>query len=375
MRIGFYHDGVGQRHGGGVGVYIRHLAVELSSGHVVTLFTGTGSETSDLVDAGVHVVEIGSAASNSGPLPWATPSVSHLAKAACSGSRDVLDHLDRDVDLLVTFQDLDDLLVSHLVDVPTVRVFHSEFTPWPLSALRARVGRTDHHLATSPQVAYQITDQLGYEVDGIVSPGVDVDVFSPAAEPAFESQEPTVCFVGRVVESNGIFDLIDAISLLDEDVNLRIVGDGALDIARRRADRRSVADDVQFAGPVAHSAVPGYLGAADVCCHPSRAPRFGLVNLEAMACATPVIATGLADVLTYLQPGEHGLVVPRRSPESIANALSVLLDDAERRTTMGRRGRRRAHEFTWYEQAKRFASVCECIQTEDESRSQMSFAH
>ena len=369
MRIGFVHDGVGQRHGGGVAVYIRHLTAELAACHDVTVYTGQGPANSDLVDAGVHVVETGSDGSASRTLRWAPRTLSNLAMNAWSESSGVF-RFDRELDLLVTFQSFTDLLVSNVVDVPTVRVFHSEITPWPLSALRARVGRTAHHIATSPQLGYQIADKLGTEVDGIVPPGVDVDVFSPRAEPAFESQEPTVCFVGRVVESTGIFDLIDAVSRLDRDVHLRIVGEGALDVARRRADRRSVADAVQLDGVVSHSAVPGYLGAADICCLPSHTPRFGLVNLEAMACATPIIATGLPDVRSYFQPGEHGLLVPPRSPKSIANALSVLLDDAERRTAMGRAGRRRAHECTWHDQAKRFETTCERIQTGEESRSQ-----
>ena len=88
----------------------------------------------------------------------------------------------------------------------------------------------------------------------------------------------------------------------------------------------------------------GYLGGATVVAYPSHGEGFGLPVLEAMACAAPVLTTHRlslpevgGDAVAYTEPDEG----------SIAAALSALLDDEQRRMSLGRAGRARALEFPW----------------------------
>jgi glycosyltransferase involved in cell wall biosynthesis len=97
-------------------------------------------------------------------------------------------------------------------------------------------------------------------------------------------------------------------------------------------------------GYLRFSDLPGYLGGAVLVAYPSHGEGFGLPVLEAMACGSPVLTTPRlslpevgGDAVAYTQPDE----------ESIAQEMSALLDDAERRAQLGEAGLARAREFTW----------------------------
>jgi len=90
--------------------------------------------------------------------------------------------------------------------------------------------------------------------------------------------------------------------------------------------------------------LPGLLGGATVVAYPSHGEGFGLPVLEAMACGAAVLTTQRlslpevgGDAVAYTEPGDAAIAV----------ALSALLDDGERRASLGAAGLARAHEFTW----------------------------
>jgi rhamnosyl/mannosyltransferase len=150
--------------------------------------------------------------------------------------------------------------------------------------------------------------------------------------------ERVVLFVGRLVYYKGVEHLIRAM----REVRGRalIVGDGPLDAQLRRlAIRCGVADRVAFLGRVDDAALPAYYHACDVFVLPSTAASeaFGLVQIEAMACAVPVVNTMLPSGVPEVSVDSvTGLTVRPGDAGALAGAINRLLDDAALREKYGR---------------------------------------
>jgi glycosyltransferase involved in cell wall biosynthesis len=91
---------------------------------------------------------------------------------------------------------------------------------------------------------------------------------------------------------------------------------------------------------------------------PSVYEPFGLINLEAMACETPVVASAVGGILEVVEDGTTGYLVPPGRPDELAAALRRLLDDPGAARAMGKAGRRRVEErFSWAHVAARTEEV------------------
>jgi glycosyltransferase involved in cell wall biosynthesis len=90
--------------------------------------------------------------------------------------------------------------------------------------------------------------------------------------------------------------------------------------------------------------LPGYMGGALMCAYPSHGEGFGLPVLEAMACGSPVLTT---QRLSLPEVGGDAVAYTEPDPDSIARALTSLLDDPARRERLAEAGLARAREFTW----------------------------
>ena len=81
---------------------------------------------------------------------------------------------------------------------------------------------------------------------------------------------------------------------------------------------------------------------------PSVYEPLGIVNLEAMACSTAVVASRVGGIPEVVEEGVTGLLVPPDDPAALADALNVLLRDPARAQALGLAGRARAvREFSW----------------------------
>ncbi|HET7853770.1 MAG TPA: glycosyltransferase, partial [Candidatus Methylomirabilis sp.] len=123
------------------------------------------------------------------------------------------------------------------------------------------------------------------------------------------------------------------------------------------------------------TAIELYSHAAVFCC-PSIYEPFGIINLEAMACETPVVASAVGGIPEVVVHGETGFLVPvERQVESsfepadpaqfsqdLARAINTLLADAALRKAMGERGRRRAEAlFSWDAVARKVLALYEVL--------------
>lgn len=363
MQIGFYHESAGTRHAGGIAVYIQHMAAELSTSNDVYLYT-QGGEIAELVrESDVTVVEtprfddrLTDAIATLTPL--GSQDATKVTMTGWAYRNGIVDHIEEHTDVVFTFQFMDDLLLSNLVDVPTVYGFHRVDGVGIGTRLRERFSATDLILANTADTARQVNEKFGYETDEVIYPGVDLEHFHPDAEPAFSSDVPVVLYVGRLVEQKGVYDLIEAFAGLDTEADLCIVGRGDTRGVRTACREHGILDSLVLEGEVPHVDLPGYYAAADVFCLPTRSESFGMVNVEAMACGTPVVTSDLAATREYVSNGENGLLAQVDDPIDVRDKLAMLLASPDRRASMGERARDRAREFSWGKQARRLERFC-----------------
>jgi glycosyltransferase involved in cell wall biosynthesis len=364
MRIGIYHERAVRHHCGGIAQFARETARALAADHEVTLFSRAGPVDPDLAASAVDVDLVP-------PLPHhetldralqvATPLSSQprskLLTVAAGLGDGLVGRIDRELDVLLTHQYLDDLLLSNTVQTPVAYTYHGIQSAGLGAAVRERLTGADLHLANSAATATAACETFGRTPDGIVYPGVDPARFTPEATPAFDSGAQSVLFVGRVARTKGVFELVEAVGSLP-DVRLVVVGEGALDRVERAARRNGIAERVTCCGAVPHSELPGYYAAADVVCSPSHAEGFGLVNLEAMATGAALVTTPVGGVTEYATHRQNCLLVPPGDTRALASTLDRLLSSPALRADLGASAHRRATDFTWSSQAEVLADHC-----------------
>jgi starch synthase len=209
----------------------------------------------------------------------------------------------------------------------------------------------------------------------VIHNGIDADFFSP--DPATDALErygidrtvPYVLFVGRITRQKGIVHLVRAVGRLDPGIGVVLCAGqpDTLEIGREmeeavaaaRAMRQNV---VWIPEMVSREAVRQLYSHAALFVCPSVYEPFGIINLEAMACERPVVATAVGGIPEVVVDGETGVLVPLelraddpmtpvdpdRYAGDLASAVNALMADPDLRARMGAAGRRRAVEnFSW----------------------------
>jgi D-inositol-3-phosphate glycosyltransferase len=199
--------------------------------------------------------------------------------------------------------------------------------------------------------------------------GVDLDQFRPMDRTAarlelgLPADSPVLIWIGRLEKLKGVDILIDAVGQLDErDFTLLIVGgdehaEGLKAELEAQAAAAGIAANVRFEGPVSHDRLPLYYNAANVCVVPSYYESFGLVAVEAMACGVPVVASRVGGLVSTVNDGVTGYLIPWRCPEPFAEKLEVLLGNSELRANFGRAARKSVERFRWPAVGMRIADV------------------
>ncbi|ELZ16112.1 glycosyl transferase group 1 [Haloterrigena salina JCM 13891] len=363
MNIGFYHDAAGTRHAGGIAVYTQQMAAALSRSNDVYLYTQRGEPAPIVRESDVTVVETPSfdsdwPASLEESLPVGSQDWTKARMTLWAERNGVIDHIDDTLDVLFTAHYLDDLLLSNLVDVPTVYTYHRLSDIGIGAKLQQAFSATELILANSPETADRVESAFDVDVEEIVYPGVDTDRFRPDADPVISSRDPIILFVGRLVEAKGIDELLEAVARLEGDQELHVVGRGDRERIRRRARDLGIAASVELHGEVPHPELPGYHAGADVFCLPSHDESFAMANVEAMACGLPVVTTDLEAIQTYLANGDNGLLSRVGDPQDLADKLKLVFESPELRARLGEQARTDAQAFAWRTQARRLEAFC-----------------
>jgi glycosyltransferase involved in cell wall biosynthesis len=230
---------------------------------------------------------------------------------------------------------------SDIVKQRTARALYRPFLNGFVRDVDAIIGATPQHFSSSEQM---VPGRPG-QVREVIPYGFDAGAFSwndaarkrRSALDAEPRSRPVIFTVGRHVYYKGFDVLIRALRTVDAEV--WIGGRGPLtESLRRQARDAGVAERVRFLGFIPDNELVAYYDACDIFCLPSteRAEQFGLVQLEAMHCAKPVVATRLGTGVEYVTLDEvTGLLVEPGNVEDLAQALNRLLLDASLRTLLG----------------------------------------
>lgn len=206
----------------------------------------------------------------------------------------------------------------------------------------------------------------------IITPGVDLDVFSPGDQAAarahlgMAADAIVVMFAGRIQPLKAPDLVISAAAmLLDRRPELRsrlivpVIGGpsgSGLDTPTwlvEMAAALGVDDVVRFVAPVEQARLVDFYRAASVVVVPSYNESFGLVAIEAQACGTPVVAANVGGLTTAVVDGQSGVLVDGHDPADYAAVLERLLPDPATLASMGRAAARHARQFGWSRTAER----------------------
>jgi phosphatidylinositol alpha-mannosyltransferase len=194
----------------------------------------------------------------------------------------------------------------------------------------------------------------------IITSGIDYGFYAAEVPPMpqFMDDKRNILFVGRQEPRKGLTHLLEAFAIVKRDMprtRLIVVGpDGGLRGVCLRYIQQNHLEDVVFTDYVSTEDLPRYYRTGDVFCAPNTGHEsLGLIILEAMAAGLPIVASRIQGFEDVLEDGVHGVLVPPRDSEALAEALKRMLSDAGMRETMGRAGAGRARDYSWDEQSAR----------------------
>jgi len=299
-----------------------------------------------------------------------------------------------DVDIVhchTWYSHLAGMLVKQLLQIPMILTTHSlePHRPWKVEQL----GAAYHASSWVERTAYQNADgviavsrsmkedvhklyDVPLERIGIIHNGINLDQYKPTIDPqvldwhGIDREVPYVLFVGRITRQKGIIHLVNAIRSIDAGVQI-ILCAGA-------PDTREIGEEMEQAVEEArrHAANPiiwipemlpkeeiiALYSQASVFVCPSVYEPFGIINLEAMACETPVVASQIGGIPEVVIPEQTGLLVaidprsktdvepanPQRFSADLAAAINQLLRAPEASREMGKQARKRVEaHFSW----------------------------
>jgi alpha-maltose-1-phosphate synthase len=314
------------------------------------------------------------------------------------------DTLDADVVHCHTwYTQMGGFLARQLWDVPFVLTTHSlePLRPWKVEQLgnaygmsawieRTAIESADAVIAVSQETRADVLRHFAVPEERVrvIHNGIDLEQYrhDPATDAlvrhGIDPERPYVLFVGRITRQKGIIHLVNAIPAIDPDLQVVLCA-GAPDtkeigeemearvaeVSAGRADVIWVREMIPRA-----EAIQLYSHAAVFCC-PSVYEPFGIINLEAMACETAVVASAVGGIPEVVVPEETGLLVPLEirpgtfdpvDPAGFSADLAAAVNrvglDPALRERFGAAGRRRVEaHFSWAAIARQTLDLYESV--------------
>jgi phosphatidylinositol alpha-mannosyltransferase len=238
------------------------------------------------------------------------------------------------------------MTVALLKNTPLVGTFHaagvSASYRWASGPLTWLANRLDIACAVSEDARRLAEHYLGGDYEMVFN-GIEVERFAKATPTPTDG--PTIFFLGRHEERKGLAVLLDAMPSLPVSTRLWVASDGpqtAELMARTASDPR-----IEWLGRIDDAEKAQRLRGADVFCAPSlHGESFGVVLLEAMAAATPIVATNIPGYARVARDGREALLVPPGDSAALAGALGRVLGEADLAERLSAAGAERAEELS-----------------------------
>jgi starch synthase len=347
---------------GGAGVHVEYLARSLA--HIVDLTVHC--QGADRPDAIAH-------------RPWGRLAAASSALQVISTDLSMTEAVGG-ADLVHShtwYANLAGHLSSLLYAVPHVLTAHSlePLRPWKAEQLgggyelsswcertamlsASAVIAVSHGMAADIHVSYP---EVPADRVHVIHNGIDAQQYSP--DPGrdaldrygIEPGRPSVVFIGRVTRQKGLPVLLRAAAQIEPSAQLVLCA-GQADTAELQAEVTGLVDRLRASrsgviwlpGMLAKPEVIQILSHATAFVCPSEYEPLGIVNLEAMACGSAVVASAVGGIPEVVADGETGLLVPAGDEAALASAINALIRDPARAAMFGSRGRQRAVvEFSW----------------------------
>ncbi|OXT06768.1 glycogen synthase [Thermoanaerobacterium thermosaccharolyticum] len=275
-------------------------------------------------------------------------------------------------------------LAKMLYDIPLVVTIHSlePLRPWKeeqlgngyhLSTWMEKTGieAADRIIAVSNDSKKDIMKCYNVPEDKIevIYNGIDLNQYkktdSNIARKKYGIDGRYILFVGRISRQKGIIHLIDAVKYLPQDVKVVLCASSpdTEEIKMEMEEKVKLYPNIIWIDKmVTKEEIIELYSNAEVFVCPSIYEPFGIINLEAMACNTPVVASATGGIKEVVVDGETGFLVEPGNPEDLAEHIKKLLDDRELAATFGANGRKRVEEmFSWESIAKKTYDMYEDV--------------
>ncbi len=235
-----------------------------------------------------------------------------------------------------------------ILDLPSliVRTFSSMY----IEIDRRIVKKANRVIAISKACADELESFYGIADSKIIDNAVDSKFFCP---PDYKDTKVSyVLYAGRLSAEKGLIDLVkSAVHVCRKYPNFKffLAGKGPLEgYLRKLVSALSLESNFFFAGTVNHETLLKYYQNATVYVLPSYREGLPTTLLEAMSCGLPVVATMIPGILDVIENSKTGLLVPPQSPEKLANALLVLIEDRKLREEIAINARKHVQKhYDW----------------------------
>lgn len=228
---------------------------------------------------------------------------------------------------------------SDVYDFPSRSKFHKKIFQYNLK-------KADLVMSTSRIMKTEVNKYTVKDV--LVTPfGVDTTEFSNKQNP---DKKPGVVYVGTIKpieEKYGIIHIIEAAKLITEKdktntYKFLLIGPGHdPEHYKKIIDEKGLNDVIELTGRIPFSEISNYHNLLDIFLNVSidDSESFGVAAVEAMACEKPVIVTDVGGLMEVVNNGEFGIVVPKKDPQAIANAIEQLVADKSAAQQLGKKAR------------------------------------